>query len=66
MLRSFDYPLGGDSMIIEIGSLVRGNKSGSMGIVTEIHDSGHSKSYRIKWFNGKMGVVLARQFEVIA
>jgi len=65
MLRSFDYQLGGDSMI-ELGTLVRGNKSGSMGIVTEIHDSGHSKSYRIKWFNGKMGVVLARQFEVIA
>jgi uncharacterized protein YodC (DUF2158 family) len=52
-------------MIIELGTLVRG-KSGAMGIVTEIHDSGHSKSYRIKWFNGKMGVVLARQFEVIA
>ena len=52
--------------MIEIGTLVRGSKSGSMGIVTEIHDSGHSKSYRIKWFNGKMGVCLARQFEVIA
>ena len=65
MLRSFDYQLGGDSMIIELGTLVRG-KSGSMGIVTEIHDSGHSNSYRIKWFNGKMGVCLARQFEVIA
>jgi uncharacterized protein YodC (DUF2158 family) len=51
--------------MIELGTLVRG-KSGTMGIVTEIHDSGHSKSYRIKWFNGKMGVVLARQFEVIA
>ena len=54
----------GDSMI-EIGSLVKW-KTGLMGIVTEIHDSGHSKSYRIKWFNGKMGVCLARQFEVIA
>jgi len=52
--------------MIELGTLVRGNKSGSMGKVTEIHNSGHSKSYRIKWFNGKMGVCLARQFEVIA
>jgi uncharacterized protein YodC (DUF2158 family) len=51
--------------MIEIGTLVRG-KSGSTGMVTEIHDSGHSKSYRIKWFNGKMGVLADWQFEVIA
>jgi hypothetical protein len=51
--------------MIEIGSLVKW-KTGLMGIVTEIHDSGHSKSYRIKWFNGKMGVCSPRQFEVIA
>jgi hypothetical protein len=51
--------------MIEIGTLVMA-KSQMMGMVTEIHDTGHSKAYRVKWFSGKSGVVSRRQFEVIA
>jgi hypothetical protein len=52
--------------MIELGSLVKW-KTGLMGIVTEIHTTKRdTQAYRIKWFNGKMGVCSAWQFEVIA
>jgi len=51
--------------MIEIGTLVMG-KSQVMGMVTEIHDTFRSKAYRVKWFNGKSGIVSDWQLEVIA
>ena len=51
--------------MIEIGTLVKW-RTGDMGIVTETHDSDHSRAYRIKWFDGGMGILSAWQFEVVA
>ena len=53
--------------MIEIGTLVKWS-DGSMGIVIETHktDGCSSFAYRIKWFEGGMGVLSDWQFEVIA
>ena len=53
--------------MIEIGTLVKWRKDSSMGIVTEIHTTKRgTQAYRIKWFEGGMGVLSGWQFEVIA
>ena len=54
--------------MIDIGTLVKWHDNGDMGMVIEIHktDGCSSFAYRIKWFDGGMGVLSAWQFEVIA
>ena len=52
--------------MIDLGTLVKW-KDGSMGIVTEIHTTKRgTQAYRVKWFEGGMGVLSAWQFEVVA
>ena len=52
--------------MIEIGTLVK-EVGWGYGIVTEIHDNQLGiVAYRIKWFDGGMGVLSAWQFEVVA
>ena len=52
--------------MIEIGTLIKEVGWGYC-IVTEIHDNKLGiVAYRIKWFEGGMGVLSAWQFEVIA
>ena len=52
--------------MIEIGTLVRW-RDGDIGMVIEIHktDGCSTQAYRIKWFEGGMGVLSAWQFEVL-
>ena len=52
--------------MIEIGTLIK-EVGWGYGIVTEIHANKLGiVAYRIKWFEGGMGVLSAWQFEVIA
>lgn len=50
--------------MIDLGTLVKWSDD-TMGIVIEIHETDHSKAYRIKWFEGGSGVLGDWQFEVI-
>jgi hypothetical protein len=52
--------------MIDLGTLVKW-RDGSMGMVIESHETKRGTyAYRIKWFEGGMGVLSAWQFEVVA
>ena len=53
--------------MIDLGTLVKW-RDGSMGLVVDYHqtDGCNNIAYKIKWFEGGMGVLSAWQFEVIA
>ena len=54
--------------MIEIGALVKWRDGDDLGLVVDYHqtDGCSNIAYKIKWFEGGMGVLSAWQFEVIA
>ena len=54
--------------MIELGSLVKWSDGDDLGLVVDYHrtDGCNNIAYKIKWFDGGMGVLSAWQFEVVA